>query len=436
MSMRAGLAVLALVAGWATAARTADGESGAAPVVERVRPLADDPLKQAPGVFFHEDLETIQKLSESFQDVGGNDGRFRIAETDAFSGKRGIQQEYLPGKELKGDPGNAGWCWRFFGDNPKSGQTRGGKPLTVAVARWYHKFEAGFEPRDGKHWVPKFGRMRCFDEGEWHGVYTALYWIAGKDGHLSIERHTKAPGVHREWLPNHAARFEFSRPESIGRWIHFEMRVALGQGQRADTIQAWADGLLICDLRGDDLAGGYRKFGLNGMSWDCYWNGGSPKKQSRFFDDLMLGTEPIGPARTPPNPQIVLAAAGTEVATFEVEVAEGVQQPPEPEKSIDQVVTRHKALQSTYTPVWRGSIRGAREVTVNAEFGAFVGPREGQTALAANTLHFVRVRGQVQDGAWSAWSAWHAGFATDWPAGNPPPARTPPKGYLTGVDKE
>ncbi|MCZ7646478.1 MAG: hypothetical protein M5U26_14535 [Planctomycetota bacterium] len=432
MSMRAELAVLALAAGWAAAAWTAEGQSEVAPLVERVRPLAEDPLKEAPGVFFYEDLETIQKLGESFQDVGGNDGRFRISDTDAFSGKRGIQQEYLPGKELKDDPGNAGWCWRFFGDNPKSNMTRGGTLVTTAVARWYHKFEAGFEPRDVAHWVPKFGRMRCFTDGEWHGAYSVLYWIAGQDGHLSIERHTKAPGVHREWLPNHATRFEFARPENVGRWIHFELRVALGEGPRADRIQAWADGLLICDVEGDDLAGGYRKFGLNGMSWDCYWNGGSPKRQSRYFDDLMLGTQPIGPARTPLNPEIVLASATGKV---ELEVAEGMQETLETETTNDGLVTRHKPLAVKYATVWRGQA-AAERVTVNGENGAFVGPRAGKEALAANTLHFVRARRKGAGDAWGPWSAWHAGFATEWPEGTQPAARTPPEGYLAGADQK
>ena len=74
--------------------------------------------------------------------------------------------------------------------------------------------------------------------------------------------------------------------------------MALGEGRRSDRIQAWADGRLICDVQNDDLASGYTDFTPNGMSWDCYWNGGSPRKQSRYYDDLVLSTEPVGrPAR-------------------------------------------------------------------------------------------------------------------------------------------
>lgn len=403
------------------------------PKVERVKPLEPDPLKTAPGVFFFEDLETISDLKERFQDRGLSEGRFRISDVDYFSGKKSIQQTYIPKEQMKGDPGNAGWVWRFFGDNPKSSRVEPRGKFPVVVARWYHKFEEGFTPRDGVHFPPKMARMRCFNEGEWHGVYTVLFWIGGRDGHISIERHTRAPGAHREWLPNHVCRWKFSDPVNVGRWIHFELRVALGEGPRSDSIQAWADGTLICDITDDDLAAGYKKFLLNGMSWDCYWNGGSPREQSRFYDDLMLGTEPIGPARTPLNPVLVLSNPAGEPKVYEVEVAQAVQKPLVPERTVDGVVTRYRPPEFDYTVVWRGSVPGARrEVEVSSANGEFVGPLAGKDHLEPNTLHMVRVRAQGADGRWSAWSRWHAGFATTWAEGTPPEKRTPPKGYLLG----
>ena len=320
----------------------AEGATPATPKVERVRPLAADPLETAPGVFFHEGLETITNLKERFNDIGVDEGRFRITGTDPFRGKKSIQQTYRTLSEVpKGaDPGNAGWVWRFFGDNPNGRVENRGKYETV-VARWYHKFEEGFTPRDGTHFPPKMARMRCFGEGSWSGVYTVLFWIEPPDGHLSIERHTRAPGAHREWTPNHAANWRFSDPVNVGRWVHFEMRVALGKGKRSDTIQAWADGVLVCDMVGDDLAAGYKKFTLNGMSWDCYWNGGSPVEQSRFYDDLMLSTQPIGPARTGPNP-VIVASVSSEAGGWEVEAAEAAQEPLVTANTVDGVVTRHQ----------------------------------------------------------------------------------------------
>ncbi len=404
------------------------------PKVERVKPLGDDPLKSAPGVFFHEDLETIKELKESFHDQGLDEGRFRISEVDPFGGKRSIQQTYKPLAEVAegADPGNAGWVWRYFGDNPQSSKTRGGPQVRTAVARWYHKFEEGFTPRDGTDFPPKMARMRCFKAEEWGAWYTILYWIGGEDGHISIERHTRAPGAHREWVPNHYCQWFFSRPENVGRWIHFELRVALGEGTRSDSIQAWADGTLICDVTKDDTAAGFKELGLNAMSWDCYWNGGSPRKQSRFYDDLMLSSQPIGPARTGRNP-VIVKAASEDVQTWEVEVAQAAQKPLATAQSVDGVVTKHRPAEFDCTVVWKGSGEGrANEVAARADTGEFVGPLAGKDGLAPNTLHLVRVRQQDSRGAWSDWSRWHAAFATTWAEGTAQADRTPPAGYLLG----
>ncbi len=399
------------------------------PKVERVKPLSPDPLERAPGVFFYENLERIADIKDSFHDIGRSDGRFRISMTDVFSGTKSIQQTYIPESEMQGDPGDAGWGWRFFGDNHRIQ----GEKHNVVVARWYHKFEEGFTPRDG-HFPPKMARMRCFSGEAWRGVYTVLFWISGADGHLSIERHTRAPDAHREWSPNHTTRWCFSQPENVGRWIHFELRVALGEGKRSDQIQAWADGVLICDVTGDDLAAGYKEFTLNGMSWDCYWNGGSPREQSRFYDDLMLSTEPIGPARTGFNPVIVKSSSQSQSQrAWQIEVAQGAQKPLVVEQTVDGVVTRYQPPELDYTVVWKGEVVGdSVEAVVNVATGEFVGLLKDKDRLDANTLYFVRVRQQDMAGNWSAWSNWHAGFATTWAEGTQPADRTAPKGYLLG----
>ncbi|HUU27405.1 MAG TPA: hypothetical protein VM123_06305 [archaeon] len=409
------------------------------PKVERVKPLSPDPLKALPDVYFYENLETIKNLKESFHDIGSSDERFRISKTDAFSGRQAIEQTYIPISEMTGDPGDAGWCWRFFGDSPmyvSSIPEEQRKPYTTVVARWYHKFQEGFQPRDGLYYPNKMARMRCFGYGDWNSLYTVLFWIGGEDGHISIERHTLAPGVHREWQPNHEANFIFSNPENIGRWIHYELRVSLGEGARSDRIQAWADGVLICDVAGDDLAGGYRDLTLNGMSWDCYWNGGSPATQSRFYDDLVLSTEPVGPARTGFNPVICKSAFSSPdqealQAGWEADVAQGRQKELEIDGVVDGVVTRYKPQEFEYSTVWQGRIAGdTNEVTVDTAWGEFVGPLKGKDRLAPNTLHFVRVRQQDNTGNWSDWSGWHSGFATTWAEGTPAEEMGLPEGYL------
>jgi hypothetical protein len=404
------------------------------PKVERVRPLVPDPIASAPGVFFFEDLETITDLRERFQDQGLDEGRFRISDVDPFSGKKSIQQTYKPLSEFAqgADPGNAGWVWRFFGDNPYGQPEPKGK-FTTLVARWYHKFQEGFQPRDGAHFPPKMARLGVFRPGDWSGAYRVYYWIGGDDAHISIERRTRVPDAHREWLPNHYCNWGYADATNVGRWTHHELRVQLGEGKRADRVQAWADGILICDVVGDDLAAGYREYTPNGMALDCYWNGGSPVSQSRFYDDFILSTEFVGPARTPLNPVIVRCPGPQGMKAWEVEVARTVQKPLVSDRTDDGVVIRYQPQQFDRETVWKGSAAGAAtEVAVGAEAGAFTGPLAGKEALEPNTFYTVRIRWQAGDGVWSAWSPWHAGFATTWAEGTPPEQRALPAGYLIG----
>ncbi len=410
------------------------------PKVDRVLPASPSALANLPGVFFYEQCDTIPDLASRWQDVGGD---FTISTVDALSGSKSLQMKYRPLADYDSteDAGEAGYVGRFFGDKASHA---GSIPLeqqgkyTTAVASWYHKFEEGFTPRDGWHFPPKMARIICYQAGNWNKKYSILFWIGGEDGHLSIERHTKIAEAHREWPPNHEAPFRFSDPVNVGRWVHFELRVELGEGPRSDRVQAWADGLLICDIAGDDIAAGHRETTLNAMQWDCYWNGGSPVAQSRFYDDMVVSTERIGPLRaglTPTIEKTAFADDGDTQGGWEAELAQGVQRELVKDAVLDGIVIGYREPEVDYTTVWRGALDGAGlKLQANAANGEFTGPREGETTLAANTLHFTRVRQKNSAGEWSAWSSWHSGFATDWAEGTLDEQKTLPTGYLAQAE--
>ncbi|MCK4345128.1 MAG: hypothetical protein KAX05_07555 [Bacteroidales bacterium] len=380
----------------------------ATPKVDRVIPLADDPIATAPGVFFTENFEIINDLNVKFHDTGGlSDSLMRISSTDAFSGTKAAQNTYISKEEFPegADPGGSGWFWYFFGDNNLDSNIPVGDtmPRTRVFARWYHKFEEGFTPQEDSGTLPpKMARMRCF-KAPWKAVYTVLFWIEGTDGHISIQQHTRAPGVWREWMPNYNTTFPLNDPENIGRWIHFELGVTLGEGHRSDRVQAWADGKLICDIYKQDLAGGYREQTLNGMSWDCYWNGGAPRAESRFYDDLVLSGQPIGPARISVMPTVrkapFIGEEGQKQKEWQIEVAQTNQVP----ISINDLDSMNPEMQ--YLTVWSGTVAGKTDtVTISAHHGEFAGPLKGKKQLDYNTLYSIRLRLHAKNSQWSDWS--------------------------------
>ena len=262
------------------------------------------------------------------------------------------------------------------------------------------------------------------------------YWLMRPGGGLRVNRQIYQPGLVN--LPSHHCNWSYSNRENVGRWTHFELRVAVGSKTHSDQIQAWVDGALCCNIVNGNFSAGYRKHGLNAFSWMAAWSPGSPKEQSRFFDDLILSTEPVGPARTGFNPVMVKAPfrdpdGGDHQQAWEVEVAQAAQKPLVAVKTVDGVVTQHEPPQFTYTVVWRGTVPGEdSDVEVNSETGQFVGPLAGKPCLEPNTYHFVRLRQQDAADNWSSWSSWHAAFATTWDPQTPVSKRRVPKGYLLG----
>ncbi len=398
------------------------------PKINRVIPLSENKLQDL-GVFYFQNFENLAQLKNEFHDSGNlSDSIMSISEVDAFSGRKAIQNSYIPVQKYKEgeDPGGSGWVWRFFGDNKIKTHipVRDTTPQLQVFAGWYHKFEEGFSSQEGRGTLPpKMARMRCFTT-PWKAVYSVLFWIEGPKGFITIQQHTKAPDVEREWLPNYNTSFNLNTPENLGRWIHFELGVTLGEGHHSDRIQAWADGQLICDIINQDLAGGHRSETLNAMSWDGYWNGGSPREQSRFFDDLVLSKRPVGPARTGNNPIIEISRqpGGDLTKKYQIEVAQTIQHP------LPITDPARKQPKLNYTVVWRGE-SNENKVEVNTGNGSFL---NGKNLLDYNTLYSVRIRQQNEPGEWSEWSPWHAAFATQWAPGTTPENRLPPKGYLLG----
>jgi hypothetical protein len=66
-------------------------------------------------------------------------------------------------------------------------------------------------------------------------------------------------------------------------------------GAADGLYRLWADDSLIAQRTNVDLRGSLTNK-INEMMLDCYWNGGSPRAQSRYYDNLVVSTTKIGPA--------------------------------------------------------------------------------------------------------------------------------------------
>ncbi len=196
------------------------------------------------------------------------------------------------------------------------------------------------------------------------------------------------------WLGNRpASRIKLFSPEESGRWVCVEAHVKLNTPGKSDGVnQLWIDGRLEAERTGLDWRGSYTGHGINAVFLETYWNAGSPVSQSRWIDNFVISTDPIGPVVTPPNPVLIKTPY----------YGPGSQQAWQVEVSADD---------SGASVVWRsGSITAPDRAKVDAVTGRFVGASAGKARLDGGKVYFVRVRQQSRSGEWSAWSAWHQPF--------------------------
>jgi hypothetical protein len=219
-------------------------------------------------------FESGEALTVNYQDVSTNG--MSVVTGEAFEGTHSLRQSYTQGQV------DAGWIIRV---------NNAGFPDHVFM-RWYHKFETGFQG-----FPPKMARIRDrLRSGDWSSPYAVHCWLEN-DGVLALDvaaaNSTQANSA--GWLAIARSSFSFADTRNIGRWICFEMEMKLNTPGATDGLyRLWADDSLVAERTSVDLRGSTTGK-INEVMLDCYWNGGSPKVQSRYYDNFVVSTQKIGP---------------------------------------------------------------------------------------------------------------------------------------------
>ena len=323
---------------------------------------------------WHDGFEDGQELASKYEDVSTNG--LSVSDTDAFSGTHSLEQHY------EQEQVNAGWLIKVNND---------GFPNHVFV-RWYHKFEDGFEG-----FPPKMARIRYRPRsGNWRSVFAVHFWI--EDGQVVADVYARDSSQANDsgWLPIARSGFFLDDPENANRWICFEMEVKLNTPGETDGLyRFWADDELIVERTNVDLRG-HTNYKLNEIMLDCYWNGGSPKAQSRYYDDFVISTSKIGTVDPGTNAAVTdlrvthaLTGAGVLTATLRWTAP---------------------ADASTYTMHYSDTLisedNWASAVPVTVPFTATPGSTEWLTAPVAYTggTAYFALKSQNAHGEWSALS--------------------------------
>jgi len=362
-----------------------------APRIESVAMSARQPQAADAATIWYDDFDGPPK---AYAESSGN-----LDDKCAFGGAgKSMLCLYEKGKQGRGNRKV------FFGDAPayRNKAVRVGEKFEDVYWRIYVKHQKGWTGGG----PAKLSRATSIVSETWAQAMIAHVWSSGEaltldpasgvvGGQVVTTKYNDFDKLH--WLGNKpVSKFKFSSAEESGWWVVVEARAKLNTPGRADgEFQLWIDGRLESERKKLNWRGSYAAHGINAVFLEAYWNAGSPVTQSRWYDNFVISTKPIGPVTAPRNPVLLktpFVGPGAQAA-WEVELA---------------------ADPDGAAVVWRSSGLGDEtRVRVEPAHGAFAGPLAGKTALAPGATYWCRARQQGSTFPWSPWSGWHQAFVTE-----------------------
>lgn len=358
------------------------------PRIDSVVMLDPQPHETDEAVIWYDDFDTSLTYGESSGDLVstmsfGESGRSKLSHYK--QGSRG-----------------QGGCKVFFGDSPTGNPViKRGNTYQDVYWRIYVKHQDGWTGGG----PAKLSRATSLVSSNWAQAMIAHVWSVGNTLTLDPARGVVGSDIvttryndfeNLKWLGNRPhASFQIHSTEESGWWVCVESRAKLNAPGQSDGLnQLWLDGRLESERRNLNWRGSYTQHGINAVFLESYWNDGSPVTQSRWFENFVISTEPIGPVVCLRNPELIKTPFR----------GEGEQRGWQAELSPDADGSE---------VVWKSTlITDGDRMQVNEDTGGFINALSGHSQLAPGQTYYSRVREQNQAGDWSDWSGWHQPFKT------------------------
>jgi len=193
-----------------------------------------------------------------------------------------------------------------FGRNPNSYMDKGirdNEDFRDVYYRMYLKMQDG--------WVgspAKLSRATCFSSStDWSQAMIAHLWSSGDyllvDPVRCVDLATslvKCIGYNdfpnMDWIGNMAGVTPIFDSVHDGIWYCVESHVKLNDPGTSNGVQEfWIDGNLEARRDYLNFVVSYTDYAINAALFENYWNSGSPQLQERYFDNIVVSTQPIGP---------------------------------------------------------------------------------------------------------------------------------------------
>ena len=363
-----------------------------APRIESIVLDVPQPDEKTPGIIWYDNFDDLER-QKLYPESGGE-----LMRAQQFGGE-GLSLEMFYGKGKRGVGGRK----VFFGDSPTYPRqtVRRGESFDDIYWRIYVK-----HPHDWQGGGPaKLSRATSLVPPGWRQSMIAHVWSSGealtldpatgvKNGKVVTTRYNDFANL--KWLGNRpASKFKLHGDDGHGWWVCVEARAKLNTPGKKDGLQQlWIDGRLEAERLNLDWRGDFDEQGINAVFLEAYWNEGSPVDQSRWIDEFVISTKPIGPVVCSTTPELLKTPyrGSGFLRAWQVEVAADAEG-----KDV----------------VWKSrDLKDDNPIKIDSRQGDFLGSHQRQDELKADHIYFTRVRHQDESGEWSGWSPWHQPFRT------------------------
>ncbi|MBL4689201.1 MAG: hypothetical protein JKY37_31705 [Nannocystaceae bacterium] len=266
-----------------------DDDNGAPPLP------AGCPDEWPNGWVFCEDFETLDDPLDSFSQYASADGALAI---DARAGA--LRADYREGVE------EAGWVLVSFGASPVAheGGTTHASEARFEEIYWRVKVKHELGWPDVGPGV--FGRASAFAGEDWSEALVAELRSSAGETTLEAVPLTCVNGEavfcdgyndasSLEELDKIVGKTPLFSSKLSGEWHCVEAHVRLNERGVADGVfEFWIDDELQNSRVNIVWRGDWAEYGLNAVTLDNFWPGGARADLTRWMDDVVVSTEPIG----------------------------------------------------------------------------------------------------------------------------------------------
>ena len=237
---------------------------------------------------------------------GNANNNFTLTDGVGYNGSKGMKAAWSAGQI------DAGGLQLTFGRNPMSSN---GINTTIDYKeiyyRMYMKLQTGWTGNPFK-----LSRAIVFSASDWSEAAIAHIWN-GSTTHLKVEPASCVSGgtvqcagyndfAHLQWLGGADSVTAIFDGTHNNQWYCIEAHVRLNDPGQSNGVQEfWIDGNLEARVTNLNFVGTYTAYGINAIFFENYWNTGAPKAEERYFDNIVVSTQPIGcidnPSPSPPQ---------------------------------------------------------------------------------------------------------------------------------------